>query len=78
MEVIGHCRSSSELGHPYSTRGYNDVMSVIQIEGMEGLRYCSAIGGNVIATETENVSRLLYGWGTGFLLQWVAVWLWIQ
>ena len=77
MEVIGHCRSSGERGYPHSTKGYTGAMNVMQVEGMEGLKYCSAIGGNVIATEIENASWLSYGWETDSLLRWVVARLWV-
>jgi hypothetical protein len=53
-------------------------MSVVQIEGMEGLSCCSAIAGNVVATETESASWLSYGWKTGSLHQRAVVRLWIE
>lgn len=73
VEVIGHYRSSGERGYPHSTKGYRDAMNVVRIEGMEGLRYCSAIGRNVIATEIGSVSWLSPCWETGSFLRWVVV-----
>ena len=78
MEAIGHCRSSGERGYPHSTRGYRDAMNVMQIEGMEGLRCCPAIGKNLIATEIESASWLSYGWETDSLLRWVVARLWVE
>lgn len=53
-------------------------MNVMQIEGMEGLRCCPAIGKNLIATEIESASWLSYGWETDSLLRWVVARLWVE
>jgi hypothetical protein len=48
VEVIAHL-----------TRRYNDAMSVVHIEGMEGLGYYSGIGRVVITIETVSANWLL-------------------